>query len=126
MLLSAQEESRLWEILVDPLWPVPEQAFDVRRDLARKAVRDLLNQGWVQVFVTRGWSVQTSEEPQGEGLVAVIDDDASWRLDDRAGLPKDQFTQIDIAATDAGVSAIKNGGALDAYRRLGEHLRQPP
>jgi hypothetical protein len=126
VLLNAAEGGRLWEILVDPLWPVPDQTFEIRRDLARTAVKDLVNRGWVQVFVARGWPEQSSEEPQGEALVAVMDDEASWRLDDQAGLPKDQFMQIEIATTDAGDLAIKDGAAPDAFRRLHEHLRQPP
>ena len=126
MLLNAGEGGRLWEILVDPLWPVPEQPVEVRRDLARKAVKDLVNRGWIGVFADRGWPTQSSEEPKGQELVAIIDDEASWRPpDDQAGLPKDQFKLIEIAATEAGRSAIKNGAVPDAYRRLHEHLKQP-
>jgi len=114
----------LWEILVDPLWPVPEQPFEVRLDLARKAVKDLVNRGWIGVFVDRGWPTQSSDEPKGQELAAVVDDDASWHFDDHARLPKDQFKQVEVAATEAGRSAIREGAALDAYRRLDEHLKQ--
>lgn len=114
----------MWEILVDPLWPVREQPFEVRLDLARKAVKDLVTREWIGVFVDRGWPTQSSDEPKGQELAAVVDDDASWRFDDQAGLPKDQFKQVEIAATEAGRSAIRKGAAVDAYRRLDEHLKQ--
>ena len=114
----------MWEILVDPLWPVREQPFEVRLDLARKAVKDLVTREWIGVFVDRGWPTQSSDEPKGQEPAAVVDDDASWRFDDQAGLPKDQFKRVEIAATEAGRSAIRKGAASDAYRRLDEHLKQ--
>jgi len=65
----------LWEILVDPLWPVREQPFEVRLDLARKAVKDLVTREWIGVFVDRGWPTQSSDEPKGQELAAVVDDE---------------------------------------------------
>src|SRR5207237_10498572 len=94
VLLNAQEGGRLWEILVDPLWPVPEQPCEVRLDRYRTAVKDVVYRGWVGVLVDRGWPTQSSDAPKGQERAAVVDDDAPWHFDDHARLPKDQFKQV--------------------------------
>jgi hypothetical protein len=124
VLLNAQEGGFLYELPIDDLWPIPDQPFDARRDLAREAVKDLVSRGWIRVIVARGWPHQSDDESNGQDLVALLDDEASWRYADQSGLPNDQVMHIEIDATEAGLLAIKDGAAPDAYRRLSEHLNK--
>jgi hypothetical protein len=114
----------LYEIPIDDLWPVPAQPLDQRRSLARDAVVDLVSRGWIRVIVARGWPEQSDTESKGEDLVALLNDEASWRYEDQSGLPNDQVKHIELTATEEGLSAIRSGAAPDAYRRLNEHLNR--
>ena len=64
------------------------------------------------MIVLRGWPEQSEERPRGQELLAVLDDEASWRYDEQTGVPDDQVKHIELRATEAGLSAIENG-ALD-------------
>jgi hypothetical protein len=109
MLDALEDPVRLWDVMALAASAFPELPPEMQRDVARRAVRTLLDRGWISV-IQRGWA-NTRPGPEHpvdpEDARLAVDSVDTW--DSTSGAPQLAIFRTERGARDFVADARRRG-----------------
>ena len=125
VMLAAREESALWDLLSDPVYPHDEHDTNKRRSECTRAIRELDDRGWITASRVSGWPPITTAPIERQELDEVLGISVLWEWPQNQSAPSPtpgEFRWVRLSLTDAGERARDAGAARRAYDRMHEQM----